>query len=147
MANNYCQWSELIEELTDEEMNWFHSCLTWEPPYNDDHELPAGFVFPFWYDPDAGGVNFDYDLKRKERTLHVYAEEDGNLDTLSALVQEFIKKFRPDFIFCVSWADTCSKMRVGVFGGGAMVVSREGEKHITTSSFIRNTVAKIKEER
>ena len=142
MANNYCQWSESIEELTEEEMDWLHSCFSWEPPEGafDDEK----FEWPAWYDRDAESVHFEYDLDRKRGILHVYAEEYGNIDTLSALIHEFIQKFRPDFIFSMSWADTCSKMRIGEFGGGAMVISREGEKWINTDDFINNTVNAIK---
>lgn len=49
--------------------------------------------------------------------------EYGNLAHVACVVQAFIKKFRPDFVFKLTWAETCSRPRVGEFGGGWMVVS------------------------
>jgi len=126
MANNYLEFSECIEELTDEEIAFFDACFKWEPPYNEDHELPEDFEWPAWYDQDAESVGFDYDLDRKARTLDFYGEEYGNVDTVGALVHEFIVKFRPDFVFHLTFAETCSKLRTGEFGGGALVVSKYG---------------------
>jgi hypothetical protein len=136
MANNYSQWSEIIQDLSDEEIKFFNECFFWEPAYNEDHELPEDFEWPAWYDEDAEGVHFEYSLNKKERYLHVYAEEYGNLDTLAALMKEFIDRFRPNFVFTVTWADTCSKMRAGEFGGGGMIVSRFGSEWMSAYDWV-----------
>lgn len=146
MANNYQQWATEITDLTEAEMAWFKACLTWKPPYNADYELPDDFESPDWYDWDAEGVGFEYDFHEKGRTLHVYATESGNLNTLEELMREFIEKFRPNYVFTVQWADSCSRMRVDEFGGGAMVVSRLRTEYIDTYRWSQDLVKKMEEE-
>jgi hypothetical protein len=141
MANNYLQFSEVINDLSDEEIKFFHERFSWEPP----DELPEEFEWPGWFDADCGSVNYDYDLDRKSRSIHFYAEEFGNVDTLCVLVKEFILKFRPDFIFSITYAETCSKMRVGEFGGGALVVSKHGIDWINTYVWVEKKIEEIRQ--
>ena len=41
------------------------------------------------------------------------------------LVQKFLKRFRPDQWWSLTYAATCSKPRVGEFGGGAVFVTAD----------------------
>ena len=59
------------------------------------------------------------------RHLWVYAEESGNPDNVAWLVQKFLKKFRPDQCWSLTYATTCSKPRAGEFGGGAVFVTAD----------------------
>ena len=140
MANNYLHFSEQISDLTDEEIKFLNDAFGWTPPYNEDNELPEGFEWPHWYDQDAEGVGFEYDLNydlnQEERSLWVYAEEYGNVDTLAALVHELIVKFRPDYVFTLTYSETCSKPRLGEFGGGAIVVSKYGTRSINAHGWV-----------
>lgn len=143
MANNYMQFSEEIEQLTDEEIKFFQEVCSYEPPL----DLYAGWEPPAWYDVDSGGLGFSAEVDEGTRELWVYAEEFGNLDMLVALILEFIQKFRPEYIFTLSYAETCSKMRVGEFGGGALIISREGSKFINTCEWLSHREAEIQEAR
>lgn len=141
MANNYMQFSEVIDSLTDEEIKFFEEVCLYEPPLDLEGEPPA------WYDVDSEGLGFSAEVDEGTRELWVYAEEYGNLGTLEALVLEFIQKFRPDYIFTLSFAETCSKMRVSEFGGGAMIISREGTKGTNTLEWLSHREAEIREKR
>ena len=54
--------------------------------------------------------------------MWLYAEESGNPDNVAWLVQKFLKQFRRDQCWALTYAATCSKPRVGEFGGGAIFV-------------------------
>lgn len=122
MANNYFQYSATVDDLTDAEHDWFGKKLSWEPPEGayDDREYP----WPKWFDPDYEGIGSECELRPD--SFWFYAQECGNLDTMSELLLEFIRQFRPDDIIRVTWAATSEKMRIGEFSGGAVVISREG---------------------
>lgn len=139
MANNYLQFSETIDDLTAEEYAWLKEVVLWSPP----EEIPEGFQWPAWWDDDAEHLGFDFDLRAD--TFWVYAEESGNLDTLAELLLQFITKFRPDEVFTLTWAETCSKMRIGQFSGGAMVVSKDGVEFFNATTWARQQVAKIRD--
>ena len=44
---------------------------------------------------------------------------------MAHLVQKFLKKFRPDQCWSLTYATTCSKPRLGEFGGGAVFVTAD----------------------
>ena len=45
------------------------------------------------------------------------------LSLVIPLVRKFLKQFRPDDCWSLTWSETCSKPRVGQFGGGAVFVT------------------------
>ena len=151
MANNYLQFSEIIEALSDEEIQFFSDALGWEPPYDEEGDVPEDFEWPAWYDQDAQSVGFGCDLSREDRSIHFYAEEYGNVDTIVELVHEFIVKFRPTFVFQLTFAEYCSKLRIGEFGGGSLVASKYGiewvNAHVWATQKSEEIRKRIKEEK
>lgn len=141
MANYYIQFCETINDLTDAEILWVKECFSYEPP----EELPS--EYPGWYDADAESIGFDHSINMKARSLSLFSDTDGNIDTLEAFVRAFITKFRPDYIFSISWAETCDKSRNGAFGGGALVITKDKTESMATWQFIRDTVARLAAER
>lgn len=122
MANNYCQFSEMIDEITPEEAAWIRSVLLLDTEDQDQWEELRKLLgspnadLEFW--PDFG-----WDLENKGTSLWLYSEEGANTENLGLFVKAFLKKFRPEGIFKVTGADWCSKLRVGEFGGWWMVVT------------------------
>jgi hypothetical protein len=66
----------------------------------------------------------------------VSSEEYANIDQVVDVVQEFLRKFRPDACFRLEYADTCSKPRVGEFGGGAVLVTAVGADWMNTGDWL-----------
>ena len=115
MADNYLQFSEKIDHLTREEEEWMQTEITLLSNY-DEGITPNTF---------EDGLGFDWNINRKEHELWIYAEENGNIDTIAYFVQEYINTFRLSYVFSLTWAETCSKPRVGEFSGGWMVVTAD----------------------
>jgi hypothetical protein len=138
MANNYTQFSEEISNLTQEEKDWIVSVL--EVPINDTQE---SFYLKDWEGP---GFEWSFEDKRHiepshtYNTLWIYTEESGNIDNVAEFIQAFIKKFRPSYIFTISWADTCSKPRIHEFGGGAAVIDANHIRCMNTDTWLKKTV-------
>ena len=55
--------------------------------------------------------------------MWLYAEESGNPLAVAQFVQAFLKRFRPEESFALTYAYFCDKPRLGEFGGGAIVVT------------------------
>lgn len=136
IANNYTQFSEMIEELTDSERSWLENIpdrgdFEDNPDIEEDWEKEFGAAL-IDYGLDIDGLDdtldyfpsFEFKLE-SDGGWWIYAEEGGDLGHVGCIVQAFIKKFRPDFIFKLTWADYCSKLRLGEFGGGCLVVSKD----------------------
>jgi hypothetical protein len=147
MANNYLTFSEVIPQLTAEEEAWLEHQLEMVSVFGDrefteDEKLPDDVEGNEWcgcrayrdmpdYDPDYGdGAGFchsfdDSDPDGWGRHLWLHAEEGACLDRLAYLVKKFLKQFRPDQCWSLTYAATCSKQRVGEFGGGALFVTAD----------------------
>ena len=149
MANNYLQFSEVIPQLTTQEADWLRAqlevvCVFGEHEHPED-KLPPGlnrdkadwigcraYRDMLDYDPNYGwDLGFEYDFSQDDhdqvwgRHLWLYADESGAVDRVAHLVQKFLKAHRPDESWSLTWAVSCSKPRVGEFGGGAVFVTAE----------------------
>ena len=116
MANNYTQFSETIDNLTPEELEWWNKELaTNSEQYEEDYHD--------WSDDrDRGTVD---DAVIENNSIWFRAEESGDIDAVVNSVQRFLKAHRPDDYFILTWADSCSRPRVGEFGGGAVFVTAD----------------------
>lgn len=139
MADNYLEFSETLGPLTKKQEDWLRRQL--EPiivvngkefpedkaPDGDQSDY-RGLRFLRDYTPDDDdfewcGFHTDFEGCGKDRHAWVYAEENGDPGRVVHLVQSFLKRFRPHECWSLTYATTCSKPRVGEFGGGAVFVT------------------------
>ena len=76
--------------------------------------------------------------------MWLYAEEWADLERVAHLVQKFLEQFRPEGCWSLSWATTCSKPRVGEFGGGALFVTAEDVTWQNAYDFIEDQKQAVK---
>jgi len=158
MADHYLEFSEMLTHLTDAEINWLQNQLETVHiidgvEYTED-TLPdtGGTGDATWigcracrdmedYDPDFGeDVGFGYSFPEevdedRGRYLWIHSEEHGCVDRVAHLVQKFLRAFRPDACWSLTHAGTCSKPRVGEFGGGAVFVTATDIKYFDAWEF------------
>jgi len=150
MTNNYLEFSEVLPHLTAEEERWLREqlesvCVFGDREYAQD-ELPSDLdaADADWsgcrawrdlegHDPDDGEmIGFECEFHADQDTpdgwgrhLWLHAEEGADLERIAHLVQKFLKHFRPDQCWSLTYATTCSKPRAGEFGGGAVFVTAD----------------------
>ena len=147
MAENYLQFSEVIPGLGVDEETWLKDQLQSisvrgeeEIPINDlDSRAVEGAD---WYGPrflrdyddfdfESDTLGFEFRFHQDDepngwgRHLWMYADEHGDPNHVAWLVRKFLKRFRPERCWSLSYATTCSKLRVGEFSGGAMFVTAD----------------------
>jgi hypothetical protein len=116
MANSYIHFSEAISDLTAEEKLWcenhFAECAE-RAAKDEDFEF------------EDENVLFDYEFQEinGSPSLWMYTEECGSPGSVAEFVQKFFEKWRPDASMTIGWAATCSKPRLGEFGGGLIHVT------------------------
>jgi hypothetical protein len=147
MANHYVEFSQVLPKLTEEEAEWLRQqlevvsvfgdveyaedalpddlknkdadwtgCRAYRDMKNDDHDFGENAGFEYAFSEDDKDEEWG-------RHLWIHAVEYGNIERVAHLVQKFLKRFRPDDSWAMTWATTCSKPRVGEFGGGAVFVT------------------------
>lgn len=146
MADNYLLFSEQIDDLTEQEMDWLFDWLTainarieerssgvdidgkpTELTDGDDDES----------NPDEWeSLGFAYLINRNDRSIWFHADEYGNVAHVGQIAYEFIRQFRPHASFTLTWASTCSKPRIGEFFGGGMYVDAGGLEFYSADQWI-----------
>jgi hypothetical protein len=141
VANNYLQFSEALELKSEPEFEWFKRYM--EASHSsgagwDDDAKPVSDEAKFWGEilGDEDYACFTYEFEKEG--IWFYAEESGSPLQVAELVRRFFKEMRPDGkdTFALSWAETCSKMRTGEFGGGACLVTKDEVKCISTWEWV-----------
>jgi len=163
MADNYTQFSDVVGNLTAEEAAWWEEQLKQISVINgkevplenpDDPRLFTGETYRgyrLWFNPDKtptidvddpsylgfeSELMDDADADGSGRHLWIYAEVSGEPELVGLAVQKFLKKFRPDQCWSLTYSASCSKPRVGEFGGGAVFVTADDIKWENAYDFI-----------
>lgn len=148
MADYYVEFSETLPQLSAAEAAWLANqlqcvVLIGETEYSADQvsdlvdaetviwhgprflrgatgyeESPeqAAFCYEFCEDTADGQCT---------RYLWLYSEDHADLEQVALLVQKFLREFRPQAVWTMTYATTCSKLRYGAFGGGAGIVTAD----------------------
>lgn len=118
MANNYFFISEKLYFEEPERHEWWKQRIVEHEQLNDEG-------IDQWEDDDRV-MEFTFELE--DDGLWVYSDGDDtfNLDSFVHHIQAYLKKFDPILAFDYGVAWTCSKPRIGEFGGG--------QGHITATS-------------
>jgi hypothetical protein len=115
MANYYTQFSAILTLKNAKEREWIKAR----------------------YDKETGGSQADFDGSLVEEGFWIKDNgEAGDLEQVAALVQEFLKKFRPDGSFSMEWAHLCDKHRTDGFGGGAVFITSKTMKWLNTNHWL-----------
>jgi hypothetical protein len=154
VADNFLQFSQTLDALTPEESAWLGHQL--EPiaiingtEYSEDDDAvqnrdtePSyqGLRFLQDYDDlndDADVQGFQIEYQVDDTTYAWFsAEANGDADRLAHLIQKFLKRFRPDQCWSLTYATTCSKLCVGEFGGGAVFVTADEIRWQSSYAFV-----------
>lgn len=153
MADNYLEFSEVLANLTEQEEAWLKEQLQPIRVFGDkeypEDTVPAelGDAEPDWTgvrflrdktdrDPQWDALGFDYVFQDEGRHLWLYTEGWGDVSNVAWLVQKFLKTFRTDQCWSLTYSTTCSKPRVGEFGGGAVFVTADALRFQDAYDFI-----------
>ena len=113
MANNYCESVSFMElEENQLEAAKLIVARVQEELLSSEEEYCGAVVTVFDDDEDeTDGVLFSYD-------------ENCNPEHVAKFAQALLDELEIDEPFIFSWSYTCSRPRIGEFGGGACVVAR-----------------------
>ncbi len=136
MANNYLQFSEQLISLSKEESEWiallaFLASDKDDPDHYDDDRNPTSDMAKLAVElfPEESYIYTEVFGPQDDGTYSVWfqSEECDDPEAVGTLVQAFLKKFRhgQNISWPLTWAETCSKSRVGEFAGGAMLVTED----------------------
>jgi len=151
MANNYLQFSEVIQLKSEAEKEWVEWYLGIIPGSDEsdafeklsDQSEYERQLERYNLQTDDLSLNFQWNTG-EENDLWIYADESGDVDNVALFVQDYLRKFAPDESFGITYASTCSKMRVGEFGGGAAFVTSDEIDWVDAGSWVAENRKRFK---
>jgi hypothetical protein len=133
MANNYTQFSFAVPLDTSEEIEWARHTVALLAEHDNGVEITElDVILPD--DEDFLG----YDAEVDNDGLWIHADESGQPEHVVPLVQEFLRRFRPQGHVGFEWADTCSSPRLDQFGGGACLITVHDAKWMASRTGLRH---------
>lgn len=122
MTTNFLQFSQVIPNLTDDEVAWFVKYI--------EHRSQGLDLEGNEQDFDDDGVYPDFGFQIMEskewgRYAWFFSHESANIAQLAETVQEYLKKFHPESSFSMTWADYANQLVPSQFDGGAVFVTKD----------------------
>ncbi len=142
MSNNYTRFSAAITNVTPEEGAWWiHFLVPFDELSKEEVEGRQKRFELDEYDIESF-PQFESVYIPNETQIWIYADDSADLEHVRMVVQEFLRRFRPDDAWGMEFAMTCSRPRIGEFGGGAFVVTATEEYWMNTSEWLREELRK-----
>lgn len=142
MANNYRQFCEVIQfpdDNAEEALRWWHQVAFTDPGDFDTTEEFEERLKELGIRVKEVDTEFwpDFQCDTTPKQAIVYAESFGNVANLAEVVHAYLKKFAPNDVWTLEWADYCDRTRSSEFSGGVVAVSAK-EVLIKATYEIRN---------
>lgn len=135
MANNYLQFSFVVDNLTPQERNAFTLELQRaEHLLNEDLEE--------WTEDDARDAELLSGLRFRdlETSVWFYSEESADPEGVAGLVGRALAAAGSSRVVGFAWAEFCDKLRADEFSGGGVVINRHGSVYWDAASWVYNTI-------
>lgn len=134
MADNYVLFSEVIPKLSGEERAWARTVLKAGQDGDGVREWGGGPALRAVL--AEAGVDlaeleadewpaFEWEIDSATGDLWLYSAGEGDVGHAAAFARGLLARFRPRDVWTLTWAETCSRPRVGEFGGGAVFVGAD----------------------
>lgn len=151
MTDYFTQWCVGLELETPEQTEWLQDVMVKLKRYTDllsdvgdDSEDPQmveikqelGELTEILGENSYLTFTLKYELTDGIGDVYFDADEIGDTNQISALLQQFLKKFRPDGCIGIEWAHTCSRSQTDGFGGGAAFITAEKIEALDTRNWL-----------
>lgn len=126
MANNYRLFSSEIEFPA------------------SDRERVQAIVDDFIAHADEDSEIESLGIEIEDTRIMFLSEEWADIKETVTLAQKILDELQLNEPFVLEWAETCSELRVGEFGGGAVIVRRGMDpEYMNTHSWVLERLAKL----
>ena len=126
-----------INNLTEDEITWLEEEFSVDPEDMEEEEQAA------WAElremPATEHWGFSHTIikhKGEGECLHIYNDDDFDVENAAGFLHYFIEQRRPDYVIGFEWANTCSKARLDAFGGGAVVITKDELVWLSTNCWL-----------
>jgi len=145
------RFSDVLTKLTNDEVAWLQRQLDTALLASEllDEDLPLRGYYGMRGDPGFKAVLYTGPGPHPApvefgQFLWMYADEDGEISAVTALVQAFLKRFRPDTTWSTTWVDLPAQPWSGEYGGGGVIVTATKIHEMSMSDWIFGTYERLR---
>lgn len=132
MSDNFCIFREMIENATDDELDWLAET---EQRLYESSDWPAWARAAISENPED--LLFPMvDVDREHHRVAIYSDDNASPVAVVPLVQGFLRRFRPTEPFSLSWASGSTRPGPGELGGGAVFITANAIRQLDVWSWI-----------
>ncbi len=145
MAQNYLEFSEVLEDLTPEEIDWWKKEGERGAELYRKAEEEGVDVEP--YEMEEPPSN-DWEIEPRtdgKKNVWFHADENGDVEATASVIHRFLKAHRPIAAFTMTYAAWCSKPHIGEFSGGAVFITADGVEFQNAHGWIEEQTDKWSE--
>jgi hypothetical protein len=127
MSNQYTEFSQIVENLTEAEINWLRSGLerNEQAEEGDDNQIIYATVVE---------TNL---LRGADSKPYLWIQGEYGLNEATTLfLQAFLQTFRPDQAIGIEQAIYADRPRAGEFGGSATFITAKTVEHFSTTEWL-----------
>lgn len=150
MADYYSLFSILIPLQSPEEVEWCREQLSIDDILSGCEEDNSGrLLLPEEakqkyvladHCAESNYLGFEYEIQESDRgelpSLWLYCHDSFDSESLIIFLMAFLKKFHPDGVISIGICHTCSRPIVNSYGGGAIVITADDVRSMSTGDWI-----------
>lgn len=161
MANNYTQAAELLDmplaaarhavlvDTVASELADYETVAEWMEAIPGADEVDPSVITDARSVIEACQEDIYYGTSCRfeagEHGLYLASDESIDLDATATIVQVTMARFDLAGPFVIEWASTCSALRAGEFGGGALVITKDDIRSMSSSRWAELESAAIQD--
>jgi hypothetical protein len=93
--------------------------------------------------PDQFTTGCDWRVEEGEDEVAVHSEDHAQLELVASILQETLIHFDLEGVITIEWSNDASKPLLDAFGGGAVVITKDEQRWMTTSSWVDEQIRQI----
>ena len=140
MADYWTNVSFVVNELPAEAVQWL---LGLDEEFSgqdgdEEFELPANseYMSEVQSYRDECLMGYGVSITKEGPDLWFHTDESFEVSYAAWLIERTLKKFDLDAAIGFEWSGDCSKPRVDAFGGGAVIITKDGQEYVNTGSWL-----------
>jgi len=130
MADNYMMFSLGVQLNSPEEAEWVETVL--------DEDKSTDLLSKITEVEEFECLGFEWQIDGQLELWIHDGDGQGNTTHVANFLGEYLRKFEHKLPIAFEFCWSCSKPRIGEFGGGACVVSATEEKWFNSAQFIQD---------
>lgn len=136
-------------EWTKEACDWFEQLVKRAEAIGNEEDVPNDDLTKA---ATQAGAEQGYIIsltceRENDTTIWITQDETFDVDNAAQLIRQTLEHFDLDDIVGFEWSHICSKPRLDAYGGGAIIITKDGVEFMNTGTWLYKRMAELTKEK